>query len=341
VASAPSFGRPLPRPGAGRIPVTVISGALGAGKTTLIQQLIRTERGRNTAVIVNEFADIGIDSLLLKTVTDNVVLLGNGCLCCRVDSELHEALATLKRQRMSGEVPDFDQVVIETSGLADPLPVMQTLLSDRTLQADFHFRGLVSLADAACLAAGGERPPELQNQLSLADRIVVTKLDLLDERRHADVFAELAARNPSAPVGTASHGQIDADFILAESALQRPAWRAAHAVQAEHARGVTSFGLTLTEPVHWGAFRQFIEALTNLRGPDLLRVKGVVDVQGVRGPIVIQMVQHIAHPPVELQRWPLERRATELVFITRGIPEANIRTLFDAMQAASAISTID
>src|SRR5438477_6918718 len=177
---ASPFGRRQRRPRGARLPVTVVTGFLGAGKTTLIRELLTKPEGANTAVVVNEFGAVGIDHALLRSSSDATVLLGNGCLCCAVRTDLQESLRTLFAERTRGAVPSFARVIIETSGLADPGPVLQTIASDRALAGEFHLQGLVTVGDAPGGAGNLDRAPEARPQVALADRIVLTKTDLAD-----------------------------------------------------------------------------------------------------------------------------------------------------------------
>src|SRR5712675_3370649 len=182
-SEASPFGRRQRRPRGARSPVTVVTGFLGAGKTTLIRELLARPEGANTAVVVNEFGEIGIDRALLRSSSDTTVLLGNGCVCCNVRTDLQETLRELFADRARGAVPSFERVVIETSGLADPGPVLQTFATDRALGREFHLQALVSVVDAVGGEDNLERMPEAKKQVALADRIVVTKIDLADAVR--------------------------------------------------------------------------------------------------------------------------------------------------------------
>src|SRR5207237_809847 len=185
------FGRRQRRPRGARIPVTVVTGFLGSGKTTLIRELLATPEGANTAVVINEYGEVGIDNALLRASSDATVLLGNGCLCCAVRTDLQETLRTLFADRAQGAVPSFQRVLIETSGLADPGPVLQTFASDRALAGEFHLQGLVTVVDAPSGADNLDHMPEAQHQVALADRIVLSKTDLVDPAAAAPLTARL------------------------------------------------------------------------------------------------------------------------------------------------------
>jgi G3E family GTPase len=329
-ADAGPFGRRQRRARGARIPVTVVTGFLGSGKTTLIRELLRRPEGANTAVVINEYGEVGIDNALLRASSDATVLLGNGCLCCTVRTDLQESLRALFADRARGAVPSFERVVIETSGLADPGPVLQTLASDRALGEEFHLQALVTVLDAVNGAANLDRMPEARQQAALADRVVLSKTDAADgvaiERLNVRI-RELSA----APIVAAAHGAIDPGFLLDE-APDLAARLALHEHDHAHSHGIDSFPLFFDAPLPWPVFEQVMAVLTALRGPDLLRVKGLVAVEGCRGPVVVHAVQHVAHRPIELEDWPDGDRRSRLVFITRGLPREAVEQLFRAVR---------
>ena len=330
-SDASPFGRRQRRPRGARLPVTVVTGFLGAGKTTLIRELLKKPEAANTAVIVNEFGEVGIDDALLRSSSDATVLLGNGCVCCAVRTDLQETLRTLFAERGRGMAPSFERVIIETSGLADPGPVLQTIASERALGDVYHLQGLVAVVDAPGGAINLDRAPEARQQVALADRIIVTKTDLADAANTAALSEHLRALS-AAPVATATNGEIDPAFLLEES-LDLSARAAVHEHDHAHAHshGVDSFALFFDKPLPWGVFEQAMAVLTGLRGADLLRVKGLVAVEGCRGPVVVHAVQHVAHRPVELIDWPDDDRRSRLVFITRHLAKAQVEQLFAAV----------
>jgi G3E family GTPase len=332
---ASPFGRRQRRPRGAHIPVTVVTGFLGAGKTTLIRELLARPEGANTAVVVNEFGEIGIDHALLRSSSDTTVLLGNGCVCCAVRTDLQESLRTLFAERGRGAVPSFERVIIETSGLADPGPVLQTIASDRALGEVFHLQGLVAVIDAPGGAGNLDQAPEARHQAALADRIVLTKTDLADNTAAAALTDRLGSLS-AAPVATAINGAIDPAFLLEES-LDLSARVAAHEHDHAHAHshGIDSFAMFFERPLPWPVFEQAMAVLTGLRGADLLRVKGLVAVEGCRGPVVVHAVQHVAHRPVELEDWPDSDHRSRLVFITRNLAKAQIEQLFAAVAGVS------
>jgi G3E family GTPase len=327
------FGRRLKRARGARLPVTVVTGFLGAGKTTLVRRFLATPEGAGTAVVVNEFGSVGIDDALLRSSTDEVTLLGNGCLCCNTRSDLQVALRNLVAERAQGTVPQFARILIETSGLADPGPILQTFATDRALGGEFHVEVVATVVDATNGLNTLEWSAEARKQVILADRLVVSKTDLAKRPARARLAARLRELNPRAAVHNAVDGELDPRCLLEADASAQPRDRDGFVAEAEHSDGIVSFVLTDDVPLPWEAFARGMETLIALRGPDLLRVKGFLNVAGCRGPVVVHVVQHLAHPPVELAAWPDASRQSRLVFITRNIPERQVRDLLMSLRA--------
>jgi G3E family GTPase len=323
------FGRRLKRARGAKIPVTVVTGFLGAGKTTLLRRFLASPAGEGTAVIINEFGSVGIDDALVRASSDDVTLLGNGCLCCNMRSDLQNALRNLVAERAQGTLPQFKRIVIETSGLADPGPILQTFATDRALGGEFHVEVVVAVVDAVGGLDTLAWSVEARKQVILADRLVVSKTDLATP----PAVKRLRALNPHAAVHTAVDGDLDPRCLVETDASAAGAARSGFVAEAEHSDGILSFVLAEDAPLRWDAFARVMETLIALRGGDLLRVKGLVNVAGCRGPVVVHVVQHLAHPPVELAAWPDQNRARRLVFITRGIAERQVRDLFASVHA--------
>jgi G3E family GTPase len=323
------FGRKQRHARAHRLPVTVVTGFLGAGKTTLVRRFLETPEGRNTAVVVNEFGATGIDDALLRSSADETVLLGNGCLCCNVRSDLQLALRRLVADRERGEVPHFARVVIETSGLADPGPILRTFATDRALGEEFHVEAVLAVVDTVAGARSLDEFTEARAQVILADRLVLSKTDLVDAASVGILRERLHTLNPHAEIVTAKNGALDSRHLVeAAQSVDRQ-----FLAEAAHSDGIQSFVLSEDAPLTWGTFSRFMETLIALRGGDLLRVKGLLNVDGCRGPVVVQFVQHLAHPPTELAAWPDEDRRSRVVFIARNLNERAARNLFDAVLA--------
>jgi G3E family GTPase len=326
---ASPFGRRLKRERGARIPVTVITGFLGAGKTTLLRRFLKLPEGQGTAVIVNEFGAVGIDDALVRDSADETVLLGNGCLCCITRTDLQVALRRLVFDRERGTVPPFARVVIETSGLADPAPILQTFSTDRALGGEFHIDVVLAVVDAVNGDATLDDAAEARKQIILADRIVVSKTDLATSATAEALTRRLQRLNPRATIDIAIAGALDPNRVIEPVSRELSGFIA----EAEHGDGIASFVLERDSPIAWPIFSRAMETLIALRGPDLLRVKGLLNVTGCRGPVVVQYVQHLAHPPVELESWPDDNRASRVVFITRNVREGQIRDLFAAVLA--------
>lgn len=328
------------------IPLTVVTGFLGSGKTTLVACLLRRPELADTAVIVNEFGEVGLDHLLVRDVIDDsVVLLASGCLCCTPKGALSEALRDLYLKSVKGIIPEFRRVVVETSGLADPAPVAQTLMRDPMAGAYYRLDGIVCTVDALHGADQLDRHPECVKQAALADRIVLTKTDLAPAE---DLTERLRALNPAAPIVTADHGEIDPAAILGAAlfdpnrplpdlmrwlnpqAYGRPL--PAHA----HSDGVESFCLTLGAPVLWPAFSAWINSLLASHGDKVLRVKGMLRILGEDRPFAIHGINHLFHPPQPLPPEAADGlEGSKIVFITRDLPraavEASLRAFLDAV----------
>ena len=339
-------------PLAGKIPVTLITGFLGSGKTTLISKLVRHPDMRRVAVVINEIGEIGIDHDLVTMSSENVTLLANGCICCSVRTDLQETLRDLFARRRAGEIADFDRVIVETTGLADPAPVVQTLVSDTLLAAQYRLDGLVTLVDALHGVYQIEHRPEAAKQIALADRLFITKSDMASAEAVADLKVSIREINSGAGVALIVNGEIHPDALtnlglasaraghatlsfLGESLTQTESAgeRYLGARSALHDTSIKTLSLRFQAPFTWATFSAALELLATLRGPDLLRVKGIVNVEGA--PVVVQGVHHIFHPPVTLDRWPSADIATRLVFITRNIEAAVIRNLLNAVGAVN------
>jgi len=327
------FGRRQKRERGSRLPVTIVTGFLGTGKTTLVRKFLKTPEGRGTALVVNEFGAVGIDDALLRSSEENVTLLGNGCLCCNTRSDLQIALRKLVADRDRGKLPHFGRVLIETSGLADISPILQTFSTDRALGGEFAIEVVLTLVDAVNGARNLKTAPEARKQVILADRIVITKIDLADRSRKKALAARLKKLNPRAEIDMAVDGEIDPRHLIDPGRDATAPRHSGFVAEASHSDGIESFVMREKTPLQWPVFQRTMEALIGLRGPDILRVKGFLNLAGSKGPVVYQAVQHLIHPPVELERWPDNDHSTRLVFITRGVSESQVRELFAAVRA--------
>lgn len=335
---------------ASKIPVTIITGFLGAGKTTLVSKLVLHPDMNRVAVVINELGEIGIDNDLVTMSSENISLLSNGCICCSVRTDMQETMRDLFAKRMVGEIPEFDRIIIETTGLADPAPILQTLLSDSLFEAQFRLDGLVTLVDGFNGLYQIEHQLETTKQIAVADLILITKSDLLDVSTKDSLQAAIRALNPQAQMRFVVNGEIEPQHLInlgltSSKYTDKTMGFLGSLLQSEdgtaeaylgdfakrHNQGIKTISLRFKEPFSWEAASAALELLTNLRGPDMLRVKGIMNIDGK--PVVIQGVQHIFHPPVTLDRWPSAEQDTRMVFITKNIEAALIESLFKAVGA--------
>jgi G3E family GTPase len=315
-------------------PVNIITGFLGSGKTTLLQRLLRSPELSNVAVLVNEFGEVGLDHHLLQGVAESTLLLENGCMCCAVRGDLQKALRDLLSRRTREDVPYFRRVVIETSGLADPAPIVYTLLSEAVLRHHFRLSGIVTTIDAVNGTSQLETFAEAVKQVSMADEVVVTKADLSDEPSLAVLHARLRALNVCAPILESReirgklHQLLTDDIYDAEGKYREASHWTTDEIDAhgthEHTTGVQSFAATFNRPLDWTAFGVWASMLLHRHGADVLRLKGLLNVAGVPTPVLINAVQHIVHPPSHLEKWPDDDRRSRLIFIVRGLQRARI-----------------
>jgi G3E family GTPase len=347
---------PTRDPLAGKLPVSLITGFLGSGKTTLLKHLLRDPGMNRAAVIINEFGEVGIDHELVASSSESMTLLSNGCLCCTVRTDLQETLRELFIKRRAGEVIDFDRVFVETTGLADPVPVLHTLQTDGMLGAQYRLDCVVTVVDAVNGGLNLDNAPEAAKQAAVADRIVITKSDIALPAAVAALEARLAQMNPYAARTVAVNGEVDVAFLrdvgprstrattrdldrwLAPSGEGHPdgAYLGERVRAGTHDASIRSFCLWFEKPFTWDTFSAAVQVLTSLRGPDLLRVKGLVNIAGEPGPVVVQGAQHVFHPPVTLEAWSGKDRRSRLVFITRNLSRESVEALFAAVGTLAA-----
>ena len=336
-----------------QIPVTILTGFLGSGKTTLLNRLLQHPSLATSAVIINEFGEVGIDHLLVSTPADNVVLLDTGCLCCTVRGDLVETLADLYEKRASAAIPPFTNVVIETTGLADPVPVLQTVVADAELGQRYRLSDVVTLVDAVHGEAQLDRQPESVKQAAVADALLITKTDLATVPGTTRLRARLRRLNPGAEMHDVVRGAIDPALFLrggiydvSSKAPEVERWLKAdeyaragaddhrgHGHDSNrHDQHIRAFCVYRDRPIRRPGLMMWLDMLAGLRGANLLRVKGVLNVEGE--PVVIQAVQSVVHEPVVLDEWPGDDRRSRLVFIARDMAREDIARTFEAFDYA-------
>ena len=312
---------------ANKVPVTLITGFLGAGKTTLLNQMLKDPALAKIAVLINEFGSVGLDHLLVERLDDATLLLEDGCICCTVREDLRTALIGLLPRIAADEIR---RVVIETTGIADPVPILETLIADPDLARALAIDGVITLVDAVYGELSLEQHPEARRQVAFADRLLLTKTDLIDT---PSLRAKLAGINEAAPVITVRDGVVAlADiFDIGAAPLALPAH------QDHHSHGdVQSFCLMFDEPLRPEGFGTWIEMLIATQGEKLLRIKGILDLAGQSRPVALHAVRHLLHPPKLLDAWPEGPRQSRIVFVTDGISRDVVENGLKAFERAAA-----
>ncbi len=317
-------------PNQNKLPITIITGFLGSGKTTLLQQALRQPGMHDIAVLVNEFGKVGLDHHLLQVFEENTTLLGGGCMCCNTREDLVQGLTAILNNVERGEGKKVIKVMIETTGLADPAPIVFTVLSHPMLQHHFYIENVIVTVDAVNGLFHLHNQSESVKQALVADKLIITKTDIASTFETEELVSELTALNPSAEIHKAVHGAIDAAILFnpATTAKEHAVSITSESIAAnKHTQNVRSLSVTFQEPLDWTAFGLWLSMLLHAEGEHIMRVKGLLDIGGT-GPVVLNGVQHIIHPPDHLDKWPAGERQSSLIFIMRSIePQAILDSL--------------
>jgi G3E family GTPase len=312
----------------------------------------------NTAVVINEFGEIGIDNMLVESVDDDVVLMSSGCLCCTIKGELVDTLKSLFTRRAKQEIPDFERLVIETTGLADPAPILHTLMADPFLMGRYRLDGVISTADAMLGIDTMAKHDEAVKQAAVADRIVITKVDMADDEGISALESQLKSLNPAAGIHHAANGEID-PALLFNAGLYDPEtksldvqrWLRTEAYEDDtshdhghehghdvnrHDSEIQAYCVYLEDRLPWDQIASWLELLTTYRGDDILRIKGMLNVAESETPVVVHGVQHMFHPPVQLDAWPDDDHRSRIVFITRGLGRDVVENMLNALTQKEA-----
>jgi G3E family GTPase len=333
-------------------PVNLITGFLGSGKTTLLQHLLADPVLADTAVLINEFGEVGLDHHLLERIDDTMVLLQSGCLCCTIRGELSAAIRDLHSKRERGTVPRFRRLVVESTGLADPFPILSTVQADPVLRHHFRLGNVITTVDAVNGSDQLARQVECTKQIAVADRLVLTKTDLAEAKATDALIERLGRINPSAPLWRAAEAPLDAAALLSHDLFATAGrseaarrWFAAELAANDsaeapdrnrHDETIRAFALSFDGPVDWTLFGLWLTMLLNRHGDRVLRVKGILNVADADAPVAIHGVQRLVHPPIHMAAWPDGDRRSRLVFIVDGLDRGLIERSLGAFLGSAS-----
>ncbi len=339
------------------LPITLLTGFLGSGKTTVLNHLVRTLP--RTAILMNEFGEVALDHQLLQKMEGPMALLSGGCVCCTISGSLSPTLKNLWMARSKGDIPPFERVIIETTGIADPVPVLDNLLHDNWVRARFRLDGVVTTVDALFGMGQLDAHFEAAKQVAVADRLLLTKTDLATPEAVAALRARLAALNPAADLIVVTHGALDPDTIRnlglwnadtksvgvarwLKAQRYRPArggTLGGRPAEDGHDTRIRAFSVTIDTPIDRHGLSAALSMLTSFRAENLLRFKAIVNLQGEAQPVVLHAVQHVLYPEVKLDAWPDEDHRSRFVFIVRDLDPAFVEKLLtDFSSAAGQLS---
>jgi G3E family GTPase len=343
------------------IPVNRLTGFLGSGKTTLLRHILACSDYADCAVLINEFGEIGIDHHLIERVDGEVMLMRSGCVCCTIRDDLAGTVRSLYDRREAGTAPPFRRLIIESTGLADPTPILATIMNDIIIRHHFRLGNVIATVDAVNGQRHLDCQPESIKQVAVADRLLITKVDLAPTEEVDRLEQRLAGINAAAPCFRSANTAPPLDLFLDEDAFDATSrlaeirrWLAAdmranhhdhdehdlsqgplqHRNETRHGSHIHAFAMTFAGPLDWSVFGVWLTLLLQAHGKDVLRVKGILNVTGLPTPVAIHGVQHLIHPPVHLESWPDDDRRSRIVFIVRDIAREDIERSFAAFQKA-------
>ena len=337
-----------------RLPLMVLTGFLGSGKTTLLNQILKHASMADFAVVINEIGEVGLDQYFLDEANSDVVMLSNGCICCRAMGDLEETVTTIYARRTTGDLPAFKRLIIETTGLADPGPVLEGFLSNPILSRCFRVAAVVTVVDV--LNAGKQLDDyfEAVRQVVVADRILMAKCDLDTDGRRVKLELRLRSINPTAVIEPVGEGMLEPRDFFEEGVLSRVAELSSRKLSADHSAispaldhgrdghesRVSTFTLVMDRPLDWRLFSEWLRMLRVKHGKDLLRIKGVLNLRGEVHPVAIHGVYHILHPPTELKAWPWADRCSRLVFVTSDLSRSTVADSLSHFLAKNNVPSI-